>query len=93
MTGVTNLNAELKAKRLRLATRPNWTGSPPMLKTIGMLAAASLATRAPIVLNARTSAASDALRTIDQYGQSVYRLAAAQARIATGFEQAFDGSD
>ena len=29
MTGVTNLNAELEAKRLRLATRPNWTGSPP----------------------------------------------------------------
>jgi hypothetical protein len=36
--------------RLRLATRPVWTGSPPPLKTIGMVVVADLAADAAAVL-------------------------------------------
>src|SRR5438128_2648166 len=36
--------------RLRLATRPVWTGSPPPLKTIGMVEVADLAADAAAVL-------------------------------------------
>jgi hypothetical protein len=36
--------------RLRLATRPVWTGSPPALKTIGMVVVADLAAAAAVVL-------------------------------------------
>jgi hypothetical protein len=36
--------------RLRLATKPVWTGSPPALKTIGMVVVADLAAAAAVVL-------------------------------------------
>ena len=42
--------------RLRLATRPSWTGSPPVSKTIGMVVVAAFAASAAGVLVAAITA-------------------------------------
>jgi FlaG/FlaF family flagellin (archaellin) len=51
--------------RLRLATRPIATGSPPMAKTIGMVAVAALAASVASVL---TGVAMTAHAPVDQVG-------------------------
>ncbi len=56
--------------RLRLATKPSWTGSAPVVNTIGVVLVAAITARMPVLLApARITAALRANRSLTIAGQ------------------------
>jgi hypothetical protein len=68
---------------LRLATRPNATGSPPETKTIGMVAVAAFAAKAAVVLPAAITATRRRTRSAVRTGSRSNWFSAQRYSIAT----------